>query len=474
MSKASVLRKRFLRSGAVLCVGLLVAWGPAAGEDRGRRIYDEQLRVELDRQMPEAREFGFDAGGWFNFALFKFDDAGARRWRTLRQYELRGWASLNLQGVHQFYVRGLTAYDDWNDGDNPTSSRSDDLTEPKIERAWYQLDLGALHRNRTGQAPPVGFKLKVGRQFADIGTAFVLSMPMDMVQIEVTPGDWDIRAFLGKTIRSTHNIDDSEPVAGHQERCLWGVEVAYTGFTHHRPFVYYLNNRDHTTPKPWSAFERFSYDSSYVGIGSTGSLIVPNLRYQAELAGEWGETYSGTFPPERDDICAIGFDLLLEYLFQAPCRPRVSFEYMYSSGDDDSSSSATATTGGNTGGTKDRAFNAFGFRDTGIAFSPTVSNLHIFVLGASVMPLRQHKLFKHMEVGTKAFFYHKDEKNGPISDTTATVNSSWVGWEWDAYCNWRLTSDLTWTIRYGAFMPGAAFEDRTCRQFLYTGITLSF
>ena len=42
--------------------------------------------------------------------------------------------------------------------------------------------------------------------------------------------------------------------------------------------------------------------------------------------------------------------------------------------------------GGNRAGTRDRAFNAFGFRDTGIALSPRVSNIHIYSAGGSFFP----------------------------------------------------------------------------------------
>ena len=57
---------------------------------------------------------------------------------------------------------------------------------------------------------------------------------------------------------------------------------------------------------------------------------------------------------------------------------------------------------------------------------------------------------------------------------TAGNNASWVGWEWDIYCNWRITSDVSWTVRYGAFQPGGAFADQDGRQFLYTGISYNF
>ena len=96
-------------------------------------------------------------------------------------------------------------------------------------------------------------------------------------------------------------------------------------------------------------------------------------------------------------------------------------------------------------------------------------------LGASCFPLESHKLFEKMEVGTKAFFYHKDKSGGPISDTTADTREQWVGWEWDVYCDWRITSDVIWSIRYGAFQPGATYTDQDeCRQFVFTAITYSF
>ena len=119
----------------------------------------------------------------------------------------------------------------------------------------------------------------------------------------------------------------------------------------------------------------------------------------------------------------------------------------------------------------------------------TLSDMEIFVFPelmyslvlANIMsPIlwkwRQEDCFKKLELGTKVFFYHKARRGGPVSDTTATEDSSCLGWEWDLFCNWRITSDLAWTMRYSMFQPGDAFKhgDRSCRQFLYTGMSLSF
>jgi len=473
-------RKRTRLALAALCVsvGLLALTATprraAAQPEGGQRIYEEQLRVQLDRQIAQAQEIGVDGGGWFSFAFFHFDDAAERVEKVLRQYQLRGWGSVNVHGVHKAYVRALLGYDDWNSGQNPDEPHGDQFTGFEVERAWYEFDLGAMLRNQTGKQPAVGLKARVGRQFAEIGTGLVLSMPLDAVRITGFTQDWRFEGLLGKTITETRNIDDSAAVSDHQQRCIWGGQVTYTGFRRHRPFAYFLENSDHTRADPFSPTQSYDYSSRYVGAGSTGSLLLPNLRYRVETVGEFGETYSVGATDKQDDICAMATDVLLEYYFQTAMKPRVNLEYLWASGDDDRATSATSTVGGNRFGTKDHAFNAFGFRDTGLAFSPRVSNLHMYTVGGGLYPLETcGKLFENLEVGTKVFFFHKSSA-GPISDATATEASRWLGWEWDVYCNWRLTSDLSWTVRYGAFMPGDAFEDDSCRQFLLTAVNLSF
>jgi len=459
---------------ALVTIGAVVL--PAAvasAQADGRRIYDEQLRVELDEQAPQQREIGADVGGWLSFALFSYDDALARKVRTLRQYQARAWAKANFRGVHQGYVRVLWGYDDWNTGDDPLG-RDDEDTDFQLERAWYQLDVGRLLAPGAAQRGPVGLKVKVGRDYAQIGSALVLSLPLDLVQFDVTAGDWEFKALLGKSLSHTRNLDDSEPVARHMERCFYGLEAAYKGFARHRPYAYVLLNRDHTGEKPDDAFQSYKYDSNYVGVGSEGAVLLPDLRYLVEAVGEWGKNYSENQVTGRDRVCAFALDAQLEYLWRTAMRPKVSAEYLFASGDSDRRLSANSTIGGNLAGTQDNAFNAFGFRDTGLALAPRISNLHLYSLGASFFPLEKIDLFRKMEIGTKVFFYQKHRSGGPISDTGATKDSHWLGWEWDVFCDWRITSDLTWTVRYGAFRPGAAYQNDDCRDFVYTAFTYSF
>jgi hypothetical protein len=462
----------------LLLTGLLVAVFAASasaqrGDVGGLNVFDEQLRVYLDKQ--KVRESGFDAGGWFNFAYMHYDDAGARRTRNLRRYELRGWGSLNLQeGAHKFYVRGLLKYDDWDTGANPTNNRGDDFDE-EVERAWYQFDLGRLLLYQTGEESPYSFDVKVGRDFTTIGTAFVLSLPLDQIRFHARLKQLEFTALLGKTIHDTRNIDYSERVANHMDRVFYGFELAYN-FSQHRPFVYYLAQMDHTEPIHIDPMQKYDYSSRYLGAGSTGSVITPNLSYQVEAVGEWGRTYSEGVRFGEDEICAFAADAMLEYHFQAPTNPRISAEYIFATGDPDRRISTNSTVGGNLPGTKDKAFNAFGFRDMGIVLAPRISNIQTYILGARFFPLESVRFFRKLEVGTKVFFYQKQRDGGPISDTLATDSSAWVGWEWDVYANWRITSDLAWTIRYGIFEPGAAYDTfgQGARDFLYTGAIISF
>ena len=463
--------------GTAAVLGTVLIIAPATGfaqQQNGRAIYREQLRVRLDEQDPEKDRIGFDAGGWATFGLFNFDDSLGEK-HTLRQFEIRGWASLNIDGIHKFYIRGMTGWDDWNSGDNTDPLHGDEDTDPRIERAWYELNLGRwLSGQVSGVKPPWDVKLKVGRAFADIGTALVLSMPLDMIRFDVEAGDWAFMAMLGKTVPWVPNIDASSDIIEHQKRCFYGFELAYTGLDNHRPFAYFLANLDRSSPVPDTPGQDYDYTSRYLGVGSEGRAFLPRLRYQVEVVGEWGRTYSHNTVSGQDDICAMAADVMLEYLFDARTSPKVMVEYLYASGDSDRILNSSSTIGGNRRGTKDRAFNAFGFRDTGIAFAPRISNLHTYIFGASCFPLEGNRLFEKMEFGSKVFFYHKDKSGGPISDTVANTREQWVGWEWDVFCDWRISSDLIWTIRYGAFRPGTAFENQECRQFLFTALTYSF
>ncbi|MDQ7779611.1 MAG: alginate export family protein, partial [Planctomycetota bacterium] len=159
-------------------------------------------------------------------------------------------------------------------------------------------------------------------------------------------------------------------------------------------------------------------------------------------------------------------------------RPNFSLQYLHGSGDENRMS-VTNTIRGNLGNTDDENFLYFGHVLTGYSLAPAVSNINIIRFGASANFLEKCETFKDMEVGFNYFNYWKDEREGGISDFRALVRlgrpeNRDIGDELDFYLNWRIFSDLTFTVRYGTFWTGDAYEDDVRRDFLALGLTLSF
>jgi len=435
-----------------------------------QRQIEERIRRSLEEHLPPTQKWQIDAGGWFSYYLFLFDD-GLNSSRTQRRYDGRLWiGGSGDYGTHEFYARLKLSYIDWNRGDS-FDGNEDDAEGPNADRLWYQFDLKQAAKTYGRTDLPFGLKVKVGRQFVEFGTGYALSLPLDAVRITTQVQDFQIEGLLAKTIASTPDIDRSRANSGSMRRHFLGVELKYTGSPRHEPFAYIFWNLDENH-EPWDLLQKFGYDSLYVGIGSQGQLNA-YVRYSAELVYQAGRSYGDGRFTGRDPINAMGLDLLVEYLGPGKKQPRLAIEYMFASGDADRLDSPTNAIGGNRRGT-DNSFVAFGYRDTGLSFAPLLSNVHIWRAGASCTPFPQTKALERLQVGTDWFLYCKNKARAAVSDITADRPSSYLGWEMDYFANWQLTSELAATVRYGVFFPGKAFSDKTTRTFLLAGLTWSF
>ena len=234
---------------------------------------------------------------------------------------------------------------------------------------------------------PYDVSTTVGRQYVQWGTGLALSMPLDAVVVGAELNNLEVKGLYGRTIPTTLNFDQSEPVANHEDRDFYGVQATYKGFKDHQPFAYYLWQHDQTKALPTDPDQDFLYDSQYLGVGSTGKLGLRNLYYQTELAWEHGHDFgSGATPRQGEDqIAALAYDANVNYLFQSPHRPEVSAEYLFASGSPDRMN-PTNTIGGNQPGQEDYGFNGFGFRNTGLSFAPPISNMNMFRVGGDFRP----------------------------------------------------------------------------------------
>jgi hypothetical protein len=323
------------------------------------------------------------------------------------------------------------------------------------------------------------FTARIGRQFLRVGRGIVYQDVHDGFDLRANFGKWRAKAFISKTRPNEPNIDTSQPGYGEEhKRYFVGGQIDYTGLLYHRPYAYFVAQKDKSREKPDTVGQEFDYDSQYFGLGSEGQMVVRNLRYWSELMLETGHSnISGT--DVTKPIRAWGTDLGLAYYLDHPIKPQLTFEYLFGSGDPERTS-VTNTTGGNLTG-NDTNFLYFGSYPVGYATNFRVSNIHIFKLGVSGKPLNLCEKLKKKDVtaGVNLYFYQKAKVGGVISDTDSTSRNANMGEEVDFFVDWRITSDLIWSTKFGAFNTGAAFNDNTSGRdsnlkFLSTNLTLTF
>ncbi|HWB18743.1 MAG TPA: alginate export family protein, partial [Phycisphaerales bacterium] len=268
----------------------------------------------------------------------------------------------------------------------------------------------------------------------------------------------------------------------------FGGTIEYRGLSSFRPYAYALVQRD-KNERDFATFSsllddyptRFKYDSEYYGVGVRGT-VGPSWMYYAEFVKEQGHDLSNSFninnalfvPQTREKIDSWAVIAGLSYFMRDKGDSRVDFEFVSGSGDSDRLDSSD-TFGGNLTGTKDTAFNALGYVNTGLALSPEPSNLLSFQLGYSTSPFAGWcKALADSRVGINGFLFAKIDGQAPLNVPTNTHR--FVGGEVDFFFDWRVTSDVYVNLRYGIFLPGDAMpEDQDdARHFVYAGFTYAF
>jgi hypothetical protein len=441
---------------------------------------DQRLRINPD--IPADQRALLDYGGYFTFNFFSIDDI-QQKTHILRQYDLVAYGRLNIDNVHEFFLRARTSYRDFDNNDS-FDGKGDETIGPTVEQAYYRFDLArylSAYKNKSIQN---NLTLQVGRQFVYWANGLVLAEYLDGGIAELTVGNLSLQLLGGVTIHDTIDIDSSRPhFDSRTERGFYGGIVS-AQLGKHKPFFYGLVQRDWNDDGPLEQgpiTTNFDYDSWYLGTGINGS-IGDQLLYGVEFAYEGGKTLSNSFaqisetrspiPQQRDHIEAAALAAKLDYLFADERKSRLSFETLAASGDTDRIDTTT-TFGGNAPGTHDHAFNAWGLMNTGLAFGTNLSNLISVRVGGSTFPFPHSNLFKRFQAGTDVFAFFKFRENGPIDEVTA--DERYLGWEPDVYINWQVTSDVTLAMRYGVFFPGTAIlEDQHPRNFFYLGVTFAF
>jgi hypothetical protein len=479
--------KRSLLSAAA--VGLLAAAAQSAFGQAEVQRFERQLeqiqrdyRLKINPDVPAGQRALLDYGGYLSLNYLAIDDI-QQDTHQLRQYDLVGYARLNIDNVHEFFLRARTSYRDFNQGES-FDGEGDEKLPPTIEQAYYRFDLSRYLSAYKGQTSTTNFVFTGGRQFVYWANGLVLAQTLDGANIDLSFGNLAITVLGGTTAHKTVDFDASRPqFDDHTERGFFGAIASYQ-IGRHRPFAYALIQRDYN-PDPLdvsvspTTTTHFNYNSWYLGFGSNGS-IGDRLLYGAEVVYEGGHGLSTSFDPDtllpldqkNDTIQAGAADFKLDYLLADTHRSRLSVESILATGDHDRSQTSN-TFGGNLPNSNDHAFNAFGLLNTGLAFAPNISNIAMLRVGGSTFPFGNSGTFRRLQVGADVLFYCKFYEGAPIDE--ATSDDRYLGFEPDVYLNWQITSDITFALRYGVFFPGSAIvNDDSPRNFFFAGVTFAF
>jgi hypothetical protein len=422
-----------------------------------------------------------DYGGYFTASYLSLDDLN-RKNHSLWQFDLVGYADVNIDDVQEIFARGRLEWQEFGIGD--AFDGGDHQFHANMERAYYRLDIGRALSAYRGVTTDWDLAVKAGRQYVYWADGLALVQTLDGALVDLSYQKTHLQVLAGITPANTVDIDASRPhFDSNTHRGFYGAMLTQEVGTN-KPFIYFVRQQDYNhgyqsvTGNPADPIlTRFQYDSNYLGVGSTGTCG-DHLAYGAEAVYETGSTLSNSFDntlapvkQKKNSIQAFAGDLRLDYLLNDDNKTRCSAEGIFTTGDD-GRRNTTNTFGGSPPGTTDQAYNGFGQIQNGIAFSPNLSNLFIVRGGVSTFPLQKCGLFSQMQTGLDLYLFEKFALNAPLDEPSR--KSGYVGIEPDLFVNWQIKSDITLSMRYGVFLPGDALISNSARQFFYTGLTFAF
>ena len=401
-------------------------------------------------------------GAWISDTYIDFQDDIHNRFKpdlikSLDLRDLRLWYTFQIGDKFTGYFRAKTQNYDFTMGSGVAKPDFFQLQPVDLDLGYLEYRIDPLQ------------KVRVGRQFIQVGRGFTLADNLDGVDYRATftkkLAGWDAEAFWGTTPNREFNIDDSIIGFNHGDtrRDFGFLEANYTHHSGNRYYAYHEFQTDSSaTESLTQRAQDFHYNSNYTGVGAN---IRPNqdLLILTEGGFEGGSTRTDALGGARVDVSAEFFEALGLYtLSQYHNNALVQAEYLWGSGDANRKN-VVDSFGGKQDLSKDQNFLYFGRFDTGLALSPRLSNLHILRAGFQES-LRMNGPRVHATdplVGIKFTEYWKEHIAGAISDTLATGNGKHVGDAADMYLAWRIWSDTVLNVQYGHFKPGNAYPEGT-------------
>lgn len=318
-------------------------------------------------------------------------------------------------------------------------------------------------------------KFSAGRKYYNIGTGLVLNGRGDGAEAVFSTSvfTFDLLGLYTGLL-----AEDSNPYGLSDKDYTDGAERIFSGGTvsidivNQQIYLFGLVQMDRADEDSDSETR---YNSEYYGAGLQG-VILGNVSYYAETVFESGESYI-TKPEgnEKSKIAAYAVNSGINYFIPLQFNPTLILQYAFGSGDKYRDDYTDGNRPDDATG-YDKGFISFGTYSGGFALKPVLSNMHVFRGGVTIAPFSGagSLILKKMSMGVKYSYYMKDEESSPIKSGEASLEDSDIGQGVDVSLRWQMFYDLSLYVNYGIFLPGAAYEDDGARNFIMTGLNLSF
>ncbi|MBN2190921.1 MAG: alginate export family protein [Candidatus Aureabacteria bacterium] len=492
------------------------------GEIRVRGYYeDNRTDLSTENKFPGARPDDAWQYRWNpRDEQIPNDTLSAQHWSDTDSYILqRTQVYVEADLTDNVLVRvTLEANGAWGstDGDNNPNSPLRGGTEnwdAGIVEAWLQV-------SELYYSP---LTLKVGRQYLNYGTGFMISdkekfWNFDAVKAVLDFYPWTLDLIYAKLAENTDRefqVANSATAAIFDTRRDWdlyGANLRYSAdFWNIEAYVFGTQNTTDTSHYANSAL-RTAYTSYTNGVGWAnvqGRLVPSDLAPSVvgirgdvrpvEQLDIWGEfTYEfgnrgaiARWATDNDrtiqnpleeaneiDLEAYAVDCGLTYTFDWTWEPAITLAYTFASGSSDNVTEETDSAGNRirSWDKKSHAFYPlFDYDYYGYAFSPMLSNIHIFNAGLSVLPLENVEVVldyyhyeqdknNQCELGASAGLYpvvgNPFMDNGGVSAPTNGKEKS-LGDEIDVTINYDYSEDVSVQLIAAYFIPGGAFDNVT-------------
>ncbi|MDD5644656.1 MAG: alginate export family protein [bacterium] len=487
------------------------------------RAYHEENRADLsrDNSFPEPREsmrneFRWNPGN----ARIPMDSLSANHWSDRDDYILqRTQVYVEADLTDNVLVRvTLEANGAWGstDGDANVNTPLRGGTENwdvGVVEAWLQI-------SELYYSP---LTLKVGRQYLNYGTGLIISdkekfWNFDAVKAVLDFYPWTLDLIYAKLAENTNRefqIRNSATAAIMDTRRDWdlyGANLRYSAdFWNIEAYIFGTQNSTDVNKYSNSAL-RTAYTSYTNGTGWAnvqGRLVPANISptvvgirgdvrpvEQLDIWGEfayefgnrgsiaeWADGNPRTIqnPLESADsieLSAYAIDCGLTYTLDWTWEPAITLAYTYASGSSDNVTE-DVDSAGNRIRSWDKESHAFyplfDYNYYGYAFSPMLSNIHIFNAAISVLPLENVEIVvdyyhyeqaknNQCELGASAGLYpvvgNPFMDNGGVSAPTSAKSKN-LGDEIDVTINYDYSEDVSVQLIAAYFMPGSAFDATT-------------